>query len=289
VEKKETSGIVLLVLMLGLLKFAFNIQLVEAKVSVTSGWLSFPVAFDGRMTKAEEWSDATPVDLTLLERHVGPRNVSARVWIKNDHTWLYMMHRVEWPAWDTDPFDGGYIEHFWDWIDEPSPLWAHSDLGVVVLGNTTLDCYGWDEVNWYNDLYASPPGEDNVEGAATHDGTYYWFEFRKELNSSEVYDFSFTPGQVVETGDLLVGIWDNSKRDYFEAFISLHLSPPPPFVFPNIVILAGVVVSIAVIAVVVVVVVTVRRREQKPSKKGLHDLLNTLFFQNNLTRRILAK
>ena len=222
-ERKTVSAIMLTLLLIGMLTLTFNIQPVKAAVTVTSGWLTFPVTFDGEMTTVEEWSDTTPVDITLLEWHVGPGTVSARVWIKNDDTWLYMLYRVEWLAGDIDPFDGGYIEYFWDWIGEPSPLWAHSDFSFIEFDNATLDLYGWNETRWSDDTEASPPGENNVEGAVTYDGTYYWFEFRKELNSDDGYDWSFTPGQFTET-NLLVGVWDDSARDVYEAYISLQLA-----------------------------------------------------------------
>ena len=196
--------------------------------AVESGWLTFPVTFDGKMTTAKEWSDTIPVDLALLGWHGGPITVSARVWIKNDNTWLYLLYRVEWSAGDTDPLDRGYIANFWDWIGEPPPLWNQSDGSFIEFDGVKFDVYGWDETRWYNDTDASPSGENNVEGVATHDGTYYWFEFRKELNSGDGYDWGFTPGQIIETvsqvHDLLVGVWDNSTRDAYQAYISLHLS-----------------------------------------------------------------
>jgi len=229
-ERKIVSGIMLTLLLIGMLTLAFNIQLVKADANVTSRWLSFSVTFDGKMTTAEEWSDTTPVDITLLEWHVGPGTVSARVWIKNDGTWLYMLYRVEWLAGDIDPFDGGYIEYFWDW----EPLgWNHSDFSFIEFDNVTRDYYGWNGTGWYNDVLASPPGENNVEGAATHDGTYYWFEFRKELDSGDGYDWSFNPGQVIRT-NLLVGIWDDSTRTPYETYISLYISTPTPRVVHNV-------------------------------------------------------
>jgi len=196
----------------------------------TSGWSSFPVIFDGKITTAEEWSDTIPVDLTLSEWHTGPGTVPARIWIKNDDTWLYMLYRVEWPAGATDLSDGGFIEYFWDWIGEPSPVWANSDFSYIQFDNATYDLYGYDGTSWYDDTAASPPGENNVEGAATHDGTYYWFEFRKKLDSGDGYDWSFTPGQIIETGDLLVGVWDQSTGTPYEEYISLHLAPGPNIV-----------------------------------------------------------
>jgi hypothetical protein len=60
---------------------------VHAQTVIYSGWLEYPVTFDGKLTSAEEWSDTTPVDLTLIGDII-PENTSARIWMKNDHTWL---------------------------------------------------------------------------------------------------------------------------------------------------------------------------------------------------------
>ena len=187
-----------------------------APIYVTSGWSSFPVTFDGQITTAQEWSDTVPIDLNLPVWHVGPETVPARVWMKNDDTWLYMLYRVEWPSADIDPSDGAYIDYFWGA--------GESDLGFVGFDNSTGDLYGWDGTSWDVDTEASPPGENNVEGAATHDGAYYWFEFRKELDSADGYDWSFTPSQIIETGNLFVAMWDGSTGTYYEEYITLQLS-----------------------------------------------------------------
>ena len=205
---------------------------------VESGWLSFYVTFDGKMTTEEEWSDTVPADLNLTEWYVGPGtlaegDIPATIWMKNDDTWLYMLYRVEWPEVDIDLSDGGFIEYFWNWIGTNGDLWEHSDLGYIAFNNATSDAYGWNETTWFDDSEALPPGENNVQGAATHDGTYYWFEFRKKLESGDGYDWSFKPGQNIEPvfeptpeSHLLVSMWDNSTSTPCSAYITLHLSGP---------------------------------------------------------------
>jgi len=194
-------------------------------VEIESSWLRNRVTLDGEMTTAQEWSDAVSVDLTLLEKHIGPATIPSRWWVKNDAEWLYLLARV--PVAELEAY-AAYIDYFW-----PYPyvgLWEHSDFGWVDQDDDTWDAYGWDEVRWYDDTLASPPGENNVEGAASKDGTYYWFEFRKALNSGDGYDWSWAPGETVgtgQTGDLLLGIYDKTVPTYFEEYILLHLASVP--------------------------------------------------------------
>jgi hypothetical protein len=203
-------------------------------VPVTSSWLTKPVALDGGITNPDEWSDTIPQDLTLLESGIGPTNASARVWMKNDGTWLYLLERVKWVGGvphSADDWDAGDVEYFWPFWHG---YWDHSDLGGVNFDNTTMDFYGWDETIWYDDVSAG--GQNNTQGAVTHDGTNYWFEFRKPLSSEDGYDpdtgygrdWSFVPGGTYgqEPPSLLVGFWDNSTQTYYYANIELHLSSP---------------------------------------------------------------
>ncbi len=190
-----------------------------------SAYLRDPVALDGRMTSASEWVEATPVDLTLLKWHTGPQSVNSRWWVKNDAQWLYLLCRIEWPAEDVDINDGGQIDYFW-----PSGSccpWEQSDLGYAGLGGDTVDLYGWDESSWSRDTDAG--GTNDVEGTGSHDGTHYWFEFRKRLDSRDGFDWSFQPGQTVGTGfggDLLVSLWDNSEPAWWETYVAIELAAP---------------------------------------------------------------
>jgi hypothetical protein len=209
-ERKIFSRLVLSILLLTMMTSSLNIQHVKAETIIVSGWLEYPVIFDGKISTAEEWSDTSPVELVFTEMG-GSGTVNARVWMKNDDSWLYMLYRVEWPAVDTDPLDLVWIDYFWDWVETPYPHWEHSDAGSIRYDNYTFDRYGWDETNWYEDTEAIPPGENNVEGAATHDGGYYWFEFKKLLDSGDGYDFAFSPGQFIDTDVLLLGWGDHSE------------------------------------------------------------------------------
>jgi hypothetical protein len=135
--------------------------------------------------------------------------------------------RVEWPVEDVDLADGGGIISGWD-CAEPPVYCNYSDLGMVSLLNTSFDAYGFDGIQWYDDTLAELPGENNVEGAAAHDGANYWFELRKELDSGDGYDFAFSPGQFVDTGVLGLIVRDNSEDIGYGGFILLQLAAPPP-------------------------------------------------------------
>jgi hypothetical protein len=178
--------------------------------------LLYAVTLDGQISSANEWSDTDFADMDWgLWHPPTPPYINARVWAKNDDTWLYLLYRVEWPSTDTDAFDAGQIARYWG---NYGPPWDYSDLGLFAFGGGFWDAYGWDEYQFYSDTDAG--GENNVEGAATHDGTYYWFEFRKELNSGDGYDWTLGPG---DTYRLLAGLWDNSIGAEYHANVLLKV------------------------------------------------------------------
>jgi len=188
-----------------------------------SAYLQNAVTLDGQATSAAEWAEATPVDLTLLKWSTGPESVNSRWWLKNDAHWLYLLCRIEWPAQDVDSDDGGQIDYFWP-AGSCCP-WEHSDLGYAGYDGDTVDFYGWDETSWYRDT--DDGGSNDVEGSGSHDGTHYWFEFRKRLDSGDGFDWSFRAGQTVGTGydgNLLVSLWDNSESSWWETAVAIKLA-----------------------------------------------------------------
>ena len=148
-----------------------------------------------------------------------PPFVNAKVWAKNDDMWLYLLYRIEWSIADYDIDDEATIAYFWG---QYVPPWEHSDYSCACFAGSSWggpwDAYGWDDTQWYTDT--DDGGENNVEGAATHDGIYYWFEFRKELSSGDGHDWSFGPGEI---HFLLAGLWDDSISQEYHADMELHL------------------------------------------------------------------
>jgi hypothetical protein len=178
--------------------------------------LQYQVTLDGEITSADEWSDTDSVDMNWgLGIPPGPPYVDARVWAKNDDTWLYLLYRVEWPNTDTDVLDGGQISRFWGNFNTN---WEYNDLGSVRFSGGAWDAYDWDGTQWYADTGAG--GENNVEGTGTHDGTYYCFEMRKGLCSGDGIDWCLVSG---ETYRLLAGLYDWSISEEYHADIFLKV------------------------------------------------------------------
>jgi len=185
-------------------------------VPFTSYYLKSSVTLDGQITSTTEWSDAVPQNLTLPEWGNGAAAVSAKCWMKNDLNWLYILERVTWSG-PTSAKSDSDISYYWDWWNG---VWPHSDMGGVNFDGTTFDMYGWDETTWYNDPV------NNVQGKATYDGTYYWFEFKKPLNSGDGYDWTFVPGETYGPNppSLMVGFYDESAGTWYGTNILLTLS-----------------------------------------------------------------
>jgi len=191
-------------------------------VKAESPWLNNEVLLDGKISSKEEWSDAVTVDLTLVEKHVGPATISSRWWIKNDKYWLYILARL--PV-SKLKISGAYIAYSW-----PYPSLEYSDLGWLDQNNFAWDAYRLDTENWLGDTSAMPPGGNDIEGAVSKDDTYIWFEFRKALDSGDDYDWSWASGETVGTdctGNLSFGIVDEATSNFFDHDMLLHLASPP--------------------------------------------------------------
>jgi parallel beta-helix repeat protein len=203
---------------------------------VVSGWLIHDVILDGEISSSDEWDDTASYIIPLdrawgwPEKQVERRVKSMTVRFKNDDEWLYLLYQVPWPAAEVDIYDNGNIELF---IGPHGPPWTESDYSGWAYGNYPLDLYGWDESSWTWDTDAIPPGVINVEGSASHDGEYYWFEFRKKLDSGDGTDWSLKPGDLVGdpnaavVDNLLVGFWDNSGSVHYEQRINMQLGTTP--------------------------------------------------------------
>jgi hypothetical protein len=195
-------------------------------VEIESAWLNQPVEVDGKLTNQQEWSDAPCLDLTLREPDDSDDSMPSRWWIKNDAEWLYLLVRVPAEELIDGPAVtryGAAINFFWPEWSEVSG-WPYSDAGSIRRNNTTGDQYGWDDERWLEDTQASPPGENNVEGATSEDGTYVWFEFRKALDSGDDRDWSWLPGETIDYGSLLLGVWGTTDGQWFEIATVLHLA-----------------------------------------------------------------
>lgn len=224
----------------------------NAMPNLVSAPLQNPVILDGVISSPSEWADATPIMVSL---GVFPGSlplvapyVPAEVWSKHDSVWVYFLFRIAWPSNETDKSHTGRVEYFWSKSGT-----QYSDLGSVSYANETHDGYGCchDGMLFYMDTDAG--GKNNVEGAASHDGTHYWFEFRKALNSNDGYDWTLVAGHTyglqngadIYGGYFSVGCcYQASKKLVHVAFVTLDLSSTPVPEFNSI----DLVVSLALAA-----------------------------------------
>ena len=159
-------------------------------------WSGSGMVLDGEMTSEDEWGEASPVDVVVGYYDTGAP-YTMRVWAQNDEKYLYLLYRVQYAEVEDGSAEGGIL-YFWPEY-HPVAGWEHSDAGSYVVdtryGGYSDDLYGWDETQFYDDVEADPPGRDNCEGGGRHDGSYYWFELRKPLDSGDGYDWVFEHGE----------------------------------------------------------------------------------------------
>ncbi|MFX1456844.1 MAG: ABC transporter substrate-binding protein [Promethearchaeota archaeon] len=193
-------------------------------LQIKSNWLVNEVNLDGVISLGE-WDETIAYDISLNRtwgwpnRQSEPSSKVLTVRFKNDEDWLYILYEIPKAQLETAPEWAG-IEGFWEFF---------SDSGVVELGGTTRDEYGWDGTQFYNDIYNS--GYNNVEGTGSYDDIYYRFEFRKELNSGDPLDWSYWPGEMM--GNLIapkafpqffVLLYDSQLASTFEQYVTIQLS-----------------------------------------------------------------
>lgn len=206
----------------------------ELPTPVVSAWLKNPVTIDGELTSSDEWEEATPIDVVIGIYDTGA-DFNLRVWAKNDKTDLYLLYRVQYPSSSYDDADDAGIVYWWgEW--DPLTGWEHSDAGFCSINpiyeGQTRDYYDFTEARPYEDVEATPPGENDFDGKGTYDGNSYWFEMKKPLNSGDGYDWDFelggtygwhegTPGK---SDDLVVYFFDESEEEGYVGYIRLTIA-----------------------------------------------------------------
>jgi len=188
---------------------------VGAQVVVTSAWMTQPVMVDGKITTAKEWSDTIPVDLPLSPALMSS---SVRIWVKNDLKCFCVLATTEWPAREYDEWDTFSVIFRSVWVDQ---------LDVVVNGLTyDLNTASGSKMD---DTKMSPAGTNDVEGRASHNGTHYWFELRRKLDTQDPYDLVLTPGRTYS--NVGVGFYDTSHRRGAGGYnFSLRFAPVLPLI-----------------------------------------------------------
>jgi hypothetical protein len=215
------------------LVFTLNIVTVIAQPEydvqpIKSSTLENKVIIDGEVTYPEEWEETTPVDFLLGDqRSTVEPFYATRIWAKNDCQCLYMLFRIEFPSGLFDPADDCFIAYYYNGYD-PIEGWGDADFAFTRVNSETADWYGFDETQWYVDEDAG--GENNVQGMGSHDGTYYWFELVKELDSMDGFDWVMDPGKTYGSLDLSsdhleIGLFDDSEVNGYNHYISLKIAP----------------------------------------------------------------
>lgn len=206
----------------------------ELPTPVVSAWTTNPVTIDGEMTSSDEWVEATPIDVVIGIYDTGA-DFNMRIWAKNDKTDLYLLYRVSFHSSLYDDHDDAGISYFWpEW--DPLNGWENNDAGFCSINpryeGQTRDYYGWDGAQFFKDVEATPPGENNFEGMGTYDGNYYWFEMKKPLNSGDGYDWDFELGETYgwhegtpgKSDDLVVYYFDESEESVYNGLIRLTIA-----------------------------------------------------------------
>jgi hypothetical protein len=156
-----------------------------------SAYIMHLVKINGKMD-LEEWSEAKCVDLRMYEGNNAnsPNTRSVSWWVQNDAEYIYILVRVP----DEYNLHGVVVDYFWPLY---TGTWAHSDGLFVNIEGDIEDLTAWDEANFYEDITMKPAGTLDIEAAVSESDGFDWFEIKRKLNSGDVYDWAFEPGQVI--------------------------------------------------------------------------------------------
>jgi hypothetical protein len=197
-------------------------------------WLRTPVSVDGKETTIDEWSDASTYIITLgLNGGMSPPYLRTKIWVKNDQEKIYILMKIAYiDKIPGDKEDQAFLIYLWSNIAEKD--WDQSDAAWLYQLGSPLDLTDYDGNTWQQDIYATPPGENNVQGRGYHDTTFYWFEMARQLDSGDTWDWSVALGDTVgagnleQTSDLLyIGLHDDSEGHGIDTRITLILAKQP--------------------------------------------------------------
>ncbi len=216
------------------------VQLANAENFVLhSSWLKTPVTVDGKETATDEWSDANTYIITLgLNEGTSPPYLRTKVWVKNDQENIYILMKIAYlDKIPGDQEDQAFLYYLFSTIagtdyDRSDAAWLYQ------LGSPT-DLTGYNGSSWQQDVFATPPGENNVQGNGYNDATFYWFEMTRPLDSGDQWDWGVAPGETIgqgnmeQTSDLLyIGLHDDSEGHNIETRITLTLAQEPDDNYP---------------------------------------------------------
>lgn len=198
-----------------------------------ASWVINDVYLDGKVTNGFEWDECRPYYYTIIDSEIGPsKKTYLTIWLKNDETYLYVLYRIKWSNTDYDSADQAYLSYFWE-TQNGTDTNLSSDAAWLRLSGGSKDKCNYTDNGWVLDRDMG--GTNDVIGYGNYDGLYYWYEFRKDLNSSDGLDWEFYPGQVIggafnppSNHDMLVaGFLDISTNMCYEKTISIQLKRNP--------------------------------------------------------------
>jgi len=205
------------------------VSLCEPPNRLISAWSINPVTIDGDITNPKEWIDANSIELIIGTNYGrSPPFLETKIWAKNDMTHLYLLYRIQFPYNEYDLADLAFIYYL---IPATPSGYIITDKSIVGQLTTPQDLFNYTGTTWQNDV---PGGENNVEGMGHYDGTFYWFEIKKPLNSQDSRDWLFELGEtygyatspIHTTDHLCIGMFDESKRYAIQNFIQLVIAKP---------------------------------------------------------------
>ena len=230
---KKTIEVYLVLLIIGNILLAAQPARAENYV-LRSPWLRTPVAVDGKETTEDEWSDASTYIITLgLNGGMSPPYLRTKIWVKNNQENLYILMKIAYiDKIPGDKEDQAFLYYLWATIAEKD--WDQSDAAWLYQLEPPRDLTNYDGNTWQQDIYATPPGDNNVQGRGYHDTTFYWFEAVRPLDSGDPWDWSVAPGDTVGAGNmeqtsdlLIIGLYDDSEGHSIKTKITLILATKP--------------------------------------------------------------
>ena len=165
---------------------------IESEIRFESPYSTREILVDGKISVVDEWADAFCMDMQFYEKG-DMRNANkryARWYVQHDDDFIYFLVLVQ----KEGELTGVAAEYFWPAY---TGTWAHSDGVYVNTSGLSQDLANWDESDWYTDEELTPPGKHDVDAAMTEDEGFYWFEFKKALNSNDGIDWAWELGDKI--------------------------------------------------------------------------------------------
>ena len=186
-----------------------------------------PIKIDGYITDPKEWDNSKPIHLTLTNTEGPPGTYTATVWAKNNDKHLYLLVVAETDLSRYSDENGVGVIYRWQ---DKDTAHMYYDESTVFLDGTTTDWCDLPTGIWEHDTHPISKGRNNVYAKGRYDGSRYWFEISKPLDSGDSCDWVLEPGVTIGSGQdsLYLVFWDmDSENIEFTAPLILNLYSDP--------------------------------------------------------------